>query len=102
MVDGSRRYGHWREAWRTTQSFLRATVADVDPGRVGFDGHASQRGNAVGDDQGSDGSRWTGDRKWGLKGAGGGFSVDEGNDLRAFAVEKFRGLGFGERFTPGL
>ena len=44
----------------------------------------------------------SGDRERRLESAGGGFGVDEGDQLRTFAVEKFGGLGFREGFAPGL
>ncbi len=54
LLDGARRSRERREAGRAAQSFLRTTIRDVDTGRVGVDGDAAQRGDAIGDDQRAD------------------------------------------------
>src|ERR1700722_16212160 len=102
MVDGARGDGERREAGRAAQSFLRTTVRDVDTGRIDVDGDAAERGDTIGDDERTDGSRGSRDREGGLRGAGRGFGMNEGDELGTFALEEFGGLGFSENFAPGL
>ena len=99
---GARRNGDGREAWRTAQSLLRATVGDVDAGLVDFDGHGAERGDAVGDDQRAHFMRGRADGFAALEGAGGGFGLDVGHDLRLLALDEVAGFVVGEDFAPGL
>src|SRR5579883_2907528 len=49
MAEGAGRHGDRRESGRAAQAFLRATVSDINPGFVDFDGHGTERSHALGD-----------------------------------------------------
>src|SRR6266702_2471639 len=90
------------ESWRRAESFLRATVGDVDPVGIHIYGHGTEGGDAVGDDDGIDFVGGVTERLALLIHAGRGFSLNEGNNLRTFTADELCGLVVTEGFAPGF
>src|SRR6185295_463211 len=94
--------GEGRQPGRTTQTFLRAAIADIDVPTIDLDGCASQRGHGIDDEECVMVPAQAGDRlKW-LPGAGRSFGMDDGDgfDWAGSAQCRFDGLWFND-LSPG-
>ena len=90
------------EAGRAAEPFLGTTVRDVDAGFVHEDGHAAERGDAIGN---GEGVHFVGGFANGLRlvvESGGSFGLDEGDDAGAFATDEVASFLRVKGLAPGL
>src|SRR6185437_6340443 len=99
---GARRGGKWGKARRAAQSFLRATVCDINPGGIGIYGNPAERSDAIRDHQRAGIVRGRRYRFAVLQRASRCFGMYECHDMWLRALNKFRRFLIGERLTPGL